>query len=161
MKTKQLILKTMVATALLVGGAGTANAQFGNILNKAKDKVVNNTKNSVKQAANKAVDKATEKAKQKAYKTITKKILGLKQMPELPWTMAETTFVDLNRGERQGMTNAYTWLLNCGDISNQEMATLRDQMKARYSANSKILWQTKRVACHLPSVKLATRSLKK
>lgn len=139
MKTKQLILKAMVATALLVGGTGTANAQFGNILNKAKDKVVNNTKNSINRAADKAIDKATQKAKQKAYKTITKKILGLKQMPELPWTMAETTFVDLNRGERQGMTNAYTWLLNCGDISNQEMATLRDQMKARYSANSKIL----------------------
>ncbi len=139
MKPIRPLTKTLAAIAVMFACSLPANAQFGNILNKAKDKVVNNAKHSVKQAAEKAVDKATEKAKQKAYKTIVKKVLGGKQLPELPWTMAETTFVDLNRGERAGMTNAYTWLMNCGDLSNQDMITLRDQMMARYAANNKIL----------------------
>ena len=139
MKTIHSMTKTLIAIAILFACSTAAHAQFGNILNKAKDKVVDNTKHSVKQAANKAVDKATEKAKQKAFKAITKKVLGGKQLPELPWTMAETTFVDLNNSTQPGMTNAYTWLMACGDLSNQEMIDLREKMKARYAANNKIL----------------------
>jgi len=139
MKTNRIIIKSLVLTALFLGGTSSASAQFGNILGKAKDKVVSNAKHSAEMAAEKATDKAKAKAYEKAMKAVTKKVLGGKQLPELPWTMAETTFVDLNRGERQGMTNAYIWLMDCGDRSNQEVIDLRDKMFARYAANNKIL----------------------
>lgn len=146
MKTTQFFTRTVAAMMLMATCSMTANAQFGNLgdklKNTAKNKangVVSTVENKAKNSVKDVSDKAMQKAKQKAYKTITKKVLGVKEMPELPWTMAETTFVDLNNAKREGMTNAYTWLMNCGDISNDDMIALRKQMEARYAANNKIL----------------------
>ena len=135
MKTNKPLAKGLMAIAIMFAFSTTVHAQLGNVLGKVKGNVTH----GVKMAAEKAVDKTTEKAKQKAFKTITKKVLGGKQLPEQPWTMAETTFVDYNNMKSEGKVNAYTWLMNCGDLSNQEMIDLRDKMFARYAANNKIL----------------------
>lgn len=134
-KRTTFIRQWAMATALLLTMSLGANAQFGNLANKAKNAV----KNSAEKAVDKAVDKAQEKAKKKMLDTVKKKVLGGKQLPDLPWTMGEQAFCDLNFMEQNGKTNVMTWLMNCGDISTDEAQALRKQMAARYAANNKIL----------------------
>lgn len=138
MKTRTKTLRTLFVVGLF-GFALSGNAQIGNILNKAKNKVAGDVKHAAKQTANKAVEKATQKAKQKAYKMIQKKVLGGKQLPELPWTMSEEAYCDLNQTQQQAGTNVMTWLMACGDISQEECKALRDKMLDRYKANNKII----------------------
>jgi len=138
MKTTNKTLRTLLVVGLF-GFALSSNAQFGNIINKAKNKVVGNVKHAAKRTAEKAIDKATEKAKQKAYKVIMKKALGGKHLPELPWTMSEEAYCDLNQSQQGNGTNVVIWLMACGDVSQEECQALRDKMFARYKANNKII----------------------
>ena len=138
MKTTNRTLRTLLVAGLF-GFALSSNAQFGNIINKAKNKVTGDVKHAAKKAADKAVDKATQKAKQKAYKMIQKKVLGGKQLPELPWTMSEEAYCDYNQTQQFNGTNVMTWLMACGDVSQEDCKALRDKMLARYKANNKII----------------------
>ncbi|MBP3726246.1 MAG: hypothetical protein J6I60_03410 [Bacteroidaceae bacterium] len=138
MKKHSLALKALSVAALMTF-ATTANAQFGNVLNKVKDKTVNSVKKSAKKAADKAIDKAKEKAYQKAYKIVEKKVLGGKHMPELPWTMDHGAVVNLNAATSGGDGNVVAWLWSLGDVSEAEAEALRAKMEARYKANNKII----------------------
>ena len=63
MKTSKVLLRSAMAAVIMLGCQQTASAQFGNILGKAKDKVVNTAKNTAENAVDKAKNKAEEKAR--------------------------------------------------------------------------------------------------
>lgn len=67
---KVTIIKTLVVAALLLGGTGSASAQFGSLVNKAKNaakreakKQVDETKNAVKKEAEDAVNEQVAEVK--------------------------------------------------------------------------------------------------
>ncbi len=115
---KTLLVAAFTMAALSV--PGTANAQLGGLVNKAKKKaeqVVDKKKEDVK----KEVKKAKEDAKMKALDT---------QRPPLPWTMAEN-------GEYNGMTME-DFVLNLAYVPEEEVRTLREQMDARFLSDCQI-----------------------
>ena len=141
MKTSKVLLRTAMAVAVMFGCQQTASAQFGNILGKAKDKVVNTAKNTAENAVDKAKNKAEEKARKKMWEVVKKKVLEGKQMPELPWPMAE------------GVCKSYSWppkdddpkmnvtyyLYNLPNTSEADVRDLKAKLDARYNANKKIM----------------------
>ena len=116
MKTlnRQTIVR-MVAAAIIALGVPTAShAQLGGLLNKAKEKakqVVGNTT-----IGNKAVDAATGAVAQGT-------------LPPLPWSMVNEVSTHSKNSE---------YLKNLETHPEQDLATLRDQMVARYTANERL-----------------------
>ena len=103
----------MVAVLLFAANMN-ANAQLGGLVNKAKQaakKVVGNS-----DIANKAVDAATGTAVQST-------------LPPLPWSMVNDVSTHAKIDE---------YLKNLETHPEQELATLRDQMVARYVANKRM-----------------------
>lgn len=68
MKQTQLITKTLVVAALVLGGSSSTYAQFGNVLNRAK--------NAVKREAVKQANDAQWKAKSKVYNEVNETVRG-------------------------------------------------------------------------------------
>lgn len=66
MKTNNYVVKTMMAIAIMFACSGSANAQLGNLMNKAKK--------TITRTAEQAVDKAAEKAKEKARKKMLRSL---------------------------------------------------------------------------------------
>ena len=130
-----------MAIAVMFVFSTTANAQFGNVLKKAKDKATKTVTGTVENMANKAVDKAEEKARKKMWDIVKKKVLNGKQMPEQPWIMQE------------GVSKSYVWppsasesdknitwyLYNLPNTSVAEVQDMKAKLDARYQANAKIM----------------------
>lgn len=141
MKTSKVLLRSAMAVAVMFGCQQTASAQFGNILNKAKEKATKTVTGTAETMAKKAVDKAEEKARKKMWEIVKKKVLNGKQMPEQPWIMEE------------GVTKSYSWpppasekeknitwyLYNLPNTSVDEVKDMKAKLDARYQANAKIM----------------------
>jgi len=120
-KTLALAAVTMAAMC----APATANAQFGGLVNKAKQKakekveqVVDKKKTEVQEKAKEEVKNAKNDAKMKALET---------QRPPLPWIMglskfSEDTIKDFARN-------------SLGKLSDDKVIALRDSLFARYKSN--------------------------
>lgn len=120
-KTLALAAVTMAAMC----APATANAQFGGLVNKAKQKakekveqVVDKKKTEVQEKAKEEVKNAKNDAKMKALET---------QRPPLPWIMglskfSEDTIKDFARK-------------SLGKLSDDKVIALRDSLFARYKSN--------------------------
>ncbi|MBR7048414.1 MAG: hypothetical protein IKI16_01000, partial [Prevotella sp.] len=136
MKTNKLLVKTLMAIAIMFASANTAQAQFGNIIDKAKKTVTGTAEHMV----DKATEKAQQKARKKMYEIVKKKVLNGKQMPEQPWPMSDKAVKDYTFPPTQANPYSITYYVyNLPNESPENIAMLRDQMTARYKANQKIL----------------------
>ena len=121
MKTKTL--KTLLVAAITMAAMsmpGTANAQLGGLVNKAKKKaeqVVDKKKEDVKKEAKKAKDDA----KMKALET---------QRPPLPWPMSENPQYNGKSVEE--------YLKSIADVPDEEVKALREQLDARFKHNCQL-----------------------
>ena len=70
MKQKGLFIKTLVVAALLLGGTGSASAQFGGLVNKAK--------NAAKREAKKQVNDVKEEVKKEAEDAVNEQVAEVK-----------------------------------------------------------------------------------
>lgn len=116
MKTinRQSIVRMMAVVVIALGVSTTSNAQLGGLLNKAKDKAKKVMGNTT--IGNKAVDAATGTVAQGT-------------LPPLPWSMVNdvSTYSKIDE-----------YLKNLETHPEQELAALRDQMVARYTANERL-----------------------
>lgn len=136
MKTNKLLVKTLMAIAIMFASANTAQAQFGNIIDKAKKTVTGTVENM----ADKATEKAKQKARKKMYEIVKKKVLNGKQMPEQPWPMTDKAVKDYTFPPTQANPYSITYYVyNLPNESPENIAKLRDQLTARFKANEKIL----------------------
>ena len=71
---KALLLKTFVVAALMLAGTGSASAQFGNLMNKAK----NAAKKEVKKQVNEVTEDVKSAVKEEAGATVNEQ-LGIEQ----------------------------------------------------------------------------------
>ena len=136
MKTNKSIARTVMAIAIMFACSNPAQAQFGNIMNKAK----NTVSGTVEKMAGNAVDKAKDKARKKMYATVKKKVLDGKDMPEQPWPMNEKAFKEYVYPPAEKNPMSITWYLySLGQEDPANIRTLKAQLDARYQANKKIL----------------------
>jgi hypothetical protein len=136
MKTNKSLVKTLMAIAIMFASANTAQAQFGNIIDKAKKTVTGTAEHMV----DKATEKAQQKARKKMYEIVKKKVLNGKQMPEQPWPMSDKAVKDYTFPPTQANPYSITYYVyNLPNESPENIAKLRDQLTARYKANQKIL----------------------
>lgn len=136
MKTNKLLVKTLMAIAIMFASANTAQAQFGNIIDKAKKTVTGTVENM----ADKATEKAKQKARKKMYEIVKKKVLNGKQMPEQPWPMTDKAVKDYTFPPTEANPYSITYYVyNLPNESSENIAKLRDQLTARFKANEKIL----------------------
>jgi len=120
-KTLALAAVTMAAMC----APATANAQFGGLVNKAKQKakekveqVVDKKKTEVQEKAKEEVKNAKNDAKMKALET---------QRPPLPWIMGLSKFsVDTIKDFARN---------SLGKLSDDKVIALRDSLFARYKSN--------------------------
>ena len=115
---KTLLVAVMVMAAMSV--PGTANAQLGGLVNKAKKKaeqVVDKKKDDVKKEAK----KAKEEAKMQALET---------QRPPLPWPMSENPQYNGKSVEE--------FLKGIADVPDEEVKALREQLDARFKHNCQL-----------------------
>ena len=118
MKTKTI--KTLLVAAITMAAMsvpGTANAQLGGLVNKAKKKaeqVADKKKEDVKKEAK----KAKEDAKMQALET---------QRPPLPWPMSENPQYEGKSVE--------DFLKSIADVPDEEVKALREQLDARFKHN--------------------------
>ena len=136
MKTNKLVVKSLMAIAIMFGCANTAHAQFGNIIDKATKTVTG----TAEHMADKALEKAQQKARKKMYDIVKKKVLNGKQMPEQPWPMEEKAFKEnIFPPQDKSPYNLTYFVYNLPNESPENLAKLRDQLTARYKANQKIM----------------------
>ena len=123
---KKNSIKTLAVAAITMAAMAiptTANAQFGGLVKKAKDKageVVNKKKEEVKEGAKKEAKKAKEDAKMQALET---------QRPPLPWVMAQD-------GTYNGVSmEEFVDRMAEMDITEDGLKELRSQLDARFKHN--------------------------
>ena len=120
---KAKTIKTLLVAAITMAAMsvpGTANAQLGGLVKKAKQKaeqVVDKKKEDVKKEAK----KAKEDAKMKAIET---------QRPPLPWPMSENPQYDGKSVE--------DFLKSIADVPDEEVKALREQLDARFKHNHEL-----------------------
>ena len=121
---KRITKKTLLVAAIVMAAMcvpSTASAQFGGIVNKAKDKA-KETVDKKKKDVKKDAKAQAEQAKMQAIET---------QRPDLPWTMAD-------KGTYNGMdVEEFVSQMECCEII--DVNTLRKKMFARYNHNKTIL----------------------
>ena len=136
MKTNNYVVKTMMAIAIMFACSGSANAQLGNLMNKAKKTITG----TAEQAVDKAAEKAKEKARKKMFDIIKKKVLEGGEMPELPWPMTDKAVKEYTYPPSEANPYSITYYVyNLPNESKENIIKLRDQLTARYKANEKIL----------------------
>lgn len=114
---KMNLLKLAAAIALLFAVNMNANAQFGNLLNKAKK--------AVKEKAEKVVEGTSTTTSSLTSPSSVRNAVATAAAPgELPWTMT-----------RDGQSKVMQFLDNMESLSTEEVAQLRDQMIKRYVYN--------------------------
>ena len=117
---KAKTIKTLLVAAITMAAMsvpGTANAQLGGLVNKAKKKaeqVADKKKEDVKKEAK----KAKEDAKMQALET---------QRPPLPWPMSENPQYEGKSVE--------DFLKSIADVPDEEVKALREQLDARFKHN--------------------------
>jgi gas vesicle protein len=132
MKTKTI--KTLLVAAITMAAMsvpGTANAQLGGLVKKAKQKaeqVVDKKKEEVKDKVQKAKEDAKEEAKNK--KDEAKKQALESQRPEMPWIMGRTARFSFSDEELKAFVNG-----GLGKLSEDEVKDLREKLFARYKNN--------------------------
>ena len=120
---KAKTIKTLLVAAITMAAMsvpGTANAQLGGLVNKAKKKAeqaVDKKKEDVKKEAK----KAKEDAKMQALET---------QRPPLPWPMSENPKYDGKSVE--------DYLKSIADVPDEEVKALREQLDARFKHNHEL-----------------------
>ena len=73
MKQRQSIANTIMVAVLMLGGTGSASAQFGSLMNKAK----NAAKNEVRKQVNDAKNDVKESVMQKAETTVNEQVANV------------------------------------------------------------------------------------
>lgn len=117
---KMNLLKLAAAMALLFTVNMNANAQFGNLLNKAK--------RAAKEKAEKVINGSSESSYESSSpssSTIVKDVVASTAAPvDVPWTMT-----------REGAQKSIEYIQKMETASKEEVAQLRDQMIKRYLYN--------------------------
>ena len=129
MKTKSI--KTLLVAAITLAAMSmpsTANAQFGGLVKKAKDKAKEKVEQVVDKKKNEVVEKGKEKAKE--VKNDAKMKALETQRPEMPWIMGRTARFAYSDDELNAFVNE-----GLGKLSEDEVKDLREKLFARYKNN--------------------------
>ena len=129
MNTKSI--KTLLVAAITLAAMSaptTANAQFGGLVKKAKDKAKEKVEQVVDKKKNEVVEKGKEKAKEAKNEA---KMQALNtQRPEMPWIMGRTARFAYSDEELNAFVNE-----GLGKLSEDEVKDLREKLFARYKNN--------------------------
>ena len=112
---KMNLMKVAVAVALLFAVNMEADAQFGNLLNKAKK--------AVKEKAEKVVD-GSSTSSITSPSSVKDVVTSVASPVDKPWTMSY-----------EGQSKVSQYLEHMENVSSEEVAMLRDQMIKRYLYN--------------------------
>ena len=128
---KTTSIKTLLVAAITLAAMSvpsTANAQFGGLVKKAKDKAKEKVEQAVDKKKNEVVEKGKEKAKE-AKNDATFKALN-SQRPEMPWVMGRTARFYSSDDELKAYIDE-----GLAKLTEDEAKDLREKLFARYKNN--------------------------